>query len=88
MKVKFKNAFLKDIEKLPSNYRERIEKIVFDQIPQSDNLQMIKNLKKIRADNLYYRIRVGDYRIGFKDRGGELVFMRVLHRKDIYRYIP
>lgn len=53
MKVKFKNAFLKDIEKLPSNYRERIEKIVFDQIPQSDNLQMIKNLKKIRADNLY-----------------------------------
>ena len=37
MKVKFKNAFLKDIEKLPPNFRERIEKIVFDQFPQSDN---------------------------------------------------
>ena len=88
MKVKFKSAFLKDIEKLPSNYRERIEEIVFDRIPQSDNLQMIKNLKRIRGDKSYYRIRVGDYRIGLKDRGWELVFMRVLHRKDIYRYFP
>jgi len=88
MKISFKNAFLKDLEKLPSDYRRKIEHLVFTEIPKIDNLYDIKNIKKIRGDKNYYRIRVGNYRIGFGERYGELVFMRVLHRKDIYRYFP
>ncbi len=88
MKISFKNAFLKDLEKLPSDYKDRIEHLVFDEIPKIDNLLNIKNIKKIRGDKNYYRIRVGNYRIGFEVRDGELGFMRVLHRKDIYRYFP
>ena len=88
MKISFKNAFLKDLEKLPSDHKKRIECLVFSEIPKIGNLYDIKNIKKIRGDKKYYRIQVGNYRIGFEVRDGEIVFMRVLHRKDIYRYFP
>ncbi len=88
MKVRFKHAFLKDFEKLPHEYKPRIEQIVFNEIPKLETLQDIKSMRKIRRDKNYFRIRVGNYRIGFQDRDGVLIFMRVLHRKDIYRYFP
>jgi mRNA-degrading endonuclease RelE of RelBE toxin-antitoxin system len=34
------------------------------------------------------RFRVADYRIGFIFDGQTVIFFRVLHRKDIYRYFP
>jgi mRNA-degrading endonuclease RelE of RelBE toxin-antitoxin system len=35
-----------------------------------------------------YRIRVGDYRIGIEVQGNKVEMMRVLHRRDFYRYFP
>jgi len=35
-----------------------------------------------------YRIRLGNYRIGFLMIADELILNRVLHRKDIYDYFP
>lgn len=40
----------------------------------------------VRSD--YYHIRVGDYWIGLSGGENVLVFARVLHRKEIYRYFP
>lgn len=74
MKISFKNAFLKDLEKLPSDYRQKIEHIVFSEIPNIDNIHNVKNIRKIRGEKKYYRIRVGNYRIGFKVRGSMYVF--------------
>ncbi|WP_256973597.1 type II toxin-antitoxin system RelE/ParE family toxin [Nostoc sp. T09] len=48
----------------------------------------ISNIKKLKADGNYYRIRVGDYRIGFAEDEDMITFVRVLHRKEIYRYFP
>ena len=36
----------------------------------------------------FYRIRVGDYRLGLELEGEEVVFVRCLHRREIYRYFP
>ncbi|MCH7858780.1 MAG: type II toxin-antitoxin system RelE/ParE family toxin [Candidatus Marinimicrobia bacterium] len=81
MKVRFKHAFLKDFEKLPNEYKQRIEQIVFHEVPKLETLQNIKSMRKIKKDKNYFRIRVGHYRIGFQDRDGVLIFMRVLHRQ-------
>jgi len=35
-----------------------------------------------------YRARIGDYRIGFFFAGQTVIFARVLHRKDTYRFFP
>ncbi|GIK72728.1 MAG: hypothetical protein BroJett021_17160 [Chloroflexota bacterium] len=36
----------------------------------------------------YYRIRVGDYRLGLALEGDTVILVRFLHRKEIYRYFP
>jgi mRNA interferase RelE/StbE len=48
----------------------------------------VPNLKKMSGASGYYRLRVGDYRIGLFVDGEEVEFVRVLHRKDVYRHFP
>ena len=50
----------------------------------------IRKLKerKVKGEKKFYRIRVGDYRLGVKIEGETVTFIRFLHRKDIYRYFP
>ena len=55
---------------------------------EEPDFQTIVNLKKLKGDDNAYRLRVGDYRIGFYFDGDTVTFARVLHRKDIYRYFP
>ena len=50
--------------------------------------QQIPNLKRLETSGKYYRIRVGDYRIGFAFERGTVTFVRRLNRKEIYRYFP
>jgi len=48
----------------------------------------VGHVRKLRDGESYYRIRVGDYRIGVALDGNIVVFVRFLHRKDLYRYFP
>lgn len=88
MKVKFKKIFLKDLKRLPANISEKIQKLVFVEIPGYEEIGQIRKIKKIKGFDTFYRIRVGEYRIGFMGKDNEVVFYRALHRKDIYRYFP
>ena len=88
MKVRFKKAFLKDLEKLPATSRKKVENLVFEEIPKAKEFSVIKNTKKLKGYENFYRVRIGNSRIGFEYRDKEIVFYRVLHRKDIYRYFP
>jgi len=62
----YKRTFLKDLAKLPSDYRKQVEKLVFEEIPKPNNLFRVPNIKKLKGYQDYYRIRIGDYRIGCK----------------------
>ena len=48
----------------------------------------MRNLRKLRGSDRYYRIRVGEYRVGLSVEGDTVTFVRFLHRKDVYRYFP
>ncbi|RKY93503.1 MAG: hypothetical protein DRQ01_04625 [Ignavibacteriae bacterium] len=48
----------------------------------------ISNLKKIQGTKDYYRIRMGNHRLGMIIKKGEVELIRILHRKDIYKYFP
>jgi len=60
----------------------------FVEIPETKKIVHIKNTKKIRGYKTYFRLKVGNYRIGFEYDNNVIVFFRVLHRKDIYKYFP
>jgi mRNA interferase RelE/StbE len=84
----YKKKFLKDLDKIPKQVRHKVQEIVFDQIPQTRSIHDIEGLKKIQRFSGYYRLRISDYRIGLIAEKNKVVFCRVLHRKDIYKYFP
>ncbi len=51
-------------------------------------LSAIKSIKKLKGYDTFYRIRLGNYRIGLEMVEDVIIFARILHRKDVYRYFP
>ena len=90
MEVFFKKTFIKDFKNLPQNIQEKAREICLFVLPKIANFNELKNIfvKKITGFSGYYRIKIGDYRIGLKKENNKIIFMRVLHRKDIYRFFP
>ncbi len=88
MRVLFNKKFLKDLAAIPTKTRSTVEDLVFKEIPAYTSASEIKNLKKIKGFIHYYRLRIGDYRIGLKINNDELSFERILHRKEIYKIFP
>ena len=84
----YKKTFLKDLVKLPLDYRKKVERIVFENIPKSDNVFEVLDIKKMRGYKNYYRIRMGDYRIGCRIEGSKITFYRIKSRDDIYKVFP
>lgn len=88
MKVLFEKSFGRDLKKIQN---KRLLKQVQEAITQAESATTINdlpNLKKMQGFDTYYRIRVGDYRIGIEIVEGQIIFVCFLNRKDIYRYFP
>ena len=88
MKTIYLESFERDIRKLKERKTKAALLEIIDYIKESGSLTEIKNLKKIKGEKKFYRIRVGDYRLGIKIENETVTFIRFLHRKDIYRYFP
>ena len=88
MNVEFRKSFEKDLRKIrDETLLQRIQAAI-EEVENAENMGEINNLKKLKADGDYYRIRVGDYRIGLTIVDDVIIFIRALQRKDIYRYFP
>ena len=88
MKIAFKESFLKDVKALGNNTLRKRVRAAIEQVEHAAQLSDIRNLKKLRGEDTFYRIRVGDYRLGVTLQKDTIIFIRCLHRRDIYRYIP
>jgi mRNA interferase RelE/StbE len=88
VQVLFNRKFLKDLAEIPTKTRTKVEYLAFTEIPALTSIAQVQNLEKLKGYSHFYRIRVGDYRIGLKIIGEELSFERILHRKEIYKLFP
>jgi mRNA interferase RelE/StbE len=88
MEIDFKESFERDIQSIHD--RKLLQKLKnnIEVVEQVKNISEITGIKKIRTGDAYYRIRIGDYRIGIKLENNIIIFVRFLHGKDIYRYFP
>jgi len=87
--VEYSEKFIKDLKKLKRMPEfEAIRELCFIKLPESACWSDLPNLKKMQGYDNYYRILKGDYRIGIKIENDNLTFMRVLHRKEVYKYFP
>ena len=88
MNVEFRRSFIKDLEKTTDNrLRQRVREVIAE-VEAAQTLADVGHVRKLRDGEGYYRIRVGDYRLGVFWEGDTVVFVRFLHRKDLYRYFP
>ena len=87
MKVCFKASFATDLRSLKD--KSLLERVIalIAKVESAESLPEIPNLKKFRG-GAYYRVRLGDYRVGLAVEENAVVFVRVLHRREVYRYFP
>ena len=88
MKTAFKASFVRDLKSLRSKRVRAAVAQLIEAIEQADNLKSVPNVKKLQGEGSFYRIRVGDYRVGVTVSKGCVTFVRCLDRKAIYRYFP
>lgn len=88
MNVGFRNSFARDLRRIRDQaLLSRVQQII-EQVEGVDELGEIIHVKKLKGSEDYYRIRIGNYRVGIILADDTVIFVRFLHRRDIYRYFP
>jgi len=88
MKVLFEKSFGRDLKKIKDKRLLKQVQETIDQVEIAASIGDVANVKKLQGFDTYYRIRVGEYRIGIEILDGQGIFVCFLNRKDIYRYFP
>lgn len=88
MIVRIDTSFVKDAERIrDQRLLNRVANCI-NQVIGADSMNRITSAKKMIGETCYYRIRMGDYRIGLRVDRDTVFFIRILHRKEIYKYFP
>ena len=88
MRTSFRSSFLRDLKKVRDQAVLDRVRAVIEEAEAAEDLSAVSRIKKIKGAGDYYRIRVGDYRIGVVVSGSTIEFVRCLHRREIYRRFP
>lgn len=88
MLIIVKKSFNKDIEKIKDKKLAIKIKEVIDSLQEAKTITAFSNTKKIKGSANAYRIRIGDYRLGFFLTENIIELTVFIHRKDIYKIFP
>jgi mRNA interferase RelE/StbE len=89
VKIRIDKSFDKDVERIKDKKILKKLQSLISEMEQAETTQSLTSLKKIEGYQTFYRIKMGDYRLGFEASSNKEIFLvRFLHRKDIYRYFP
>ena len=89
MIVEFDKSFDKSLRQIHDPIVLRKLKRIIIQIEDSPSLLQLPNIIKLTGFSHYYRIRIGDYRIGIElINKAKVRFIIIAHRKDIYKIFP
>ena len=88
MKVEFHKSFERDLRRVRDRNLLARVKAVLVELENTDILDSISSVKVMKGHPDYVRIRIGDYRLGFKRIDGGVRIIRFLSRGDIYRKFP
>lgn len=84
--IKFRPAVEKNLRTLPQKDLIRIKRKI-DAL--AENLPD-RAITKMKGNNNFHKVRVGDYRIIYEIHDGTLLILvvKIGHRKDIYKHLP
>jgi mRNA interferase RelE/StbE len=89
MIVEFDKSFEKSLDKLKDkSLYPKIEKVI-SILEKTNSLIELASIKKLSGYKVYYRYRLGDYRIGIEQISKNTIRVIVIaHRKDVYDVFP
>ena len=89
MIVRIDKSFQKDVSKINDAKTKDAIVETITEIRSAENISSINKLKKLVGYKSMYRIRLGDFRIGLEHTAdNEIILIRFLHRKEIYKRWP
>jgi mRNA interferase RelE/StbE len=89
MIVEFDKSFYKSLDQISNPILlKRLEQIIIH-LETTSSLHELSNIKKLTGFTNYFRIRIGDYRLGFESIDRNTIRLIIIaHRKDIYKIFP
>ena len=88
MKTEFRNSLLRDLRGLRDAQILARIRTAIEEVENAASLSELAQLTRLQGGGNFYRIRVGDYRLGLIVENDTVIFVRCLHRREIYRYFP
>ena len=84
-RIEFKRSAAKALKKIPRSDRRKIR----DRIDSLAEDLPDPVTTKMKGDNPFHKVRVGDYRIVYEIQESLLVILvlKIGHRKDVYRHL-
>ena len=86
-----KTSFVKELKKLPSKTQVSVLKVL-QALRDSETLETsgvdLTKMEGQKKEENYYRIRVGEYRMGIEYVNPDLLLLRIIKRGDMYKYFP
>jgi mRNA interferase RelE/StbE len=88
MNILIDKSFRKDTDKI--NDKKLLHSLAdcIEAVQSTKKLSEISNCKKLKGSKNAYRIKLGEYRIGFIFKNQTVEFIRFLHRSVVYNYFP
>lgn len=89
MELEYRASFVRDLRRVGNaEIRRRLERTM-GHLEAAGSIADIAGAVRIRsATGRYFRIRIGDYRLGLALEGDTVILVRFLHRREIYRMFP
>jgi mRNA interferase RelE/StbE len=88
MEIYITRTFQKEVRSLSAPIQVRVFAII-NSVRDAENLNDIPNIKSMAGHHDFYRIRLGDFRIGvFKRLDNVVEFQRVGTRGQFYKRFP
>ena len=87
MKVDVSNKFLKDFKKAPKDIQELVYD-AYELLDDTDKLEDLTAMKALKGRKGCYRMRLGQWRVGFELDGDIIKLKRLLPRDKIYAVFP
>ena len=88
METRFESSFNRDLRRTRnSDLRRRVLQAI-ENVESASRISEVPGIRRIRARGNFYRIRVGDYRIGLEVEGNLAILERFAHRSEIYQDWP
>jgi len=86
VRLSFRKSFERDLKRISDPIVLRRVRQAIEQVEAAEDLSRVRRARRLSGSCSFYRIRIGEYQIGLAVEASDVEFVRVLQRRDIYRY--